>query len=136
MRKYLTRVAASTAVAAVAALSLAGPANAATVPAKTHTTLSIVEYRTHIAPGHRDYISGTLRAGAPGHASGRGREVVLLDRFYGKKLVPVRAGLTNWAGHISFTVSPDVTARYELVFRGTEKLHWTHSGVVTVKVIK
>jgi hypothetical protein len=136
MRKYLTRVASSAAVAAVAALSLAGPANASPVPAKTHTTLSIVEYKTHIVAGHRDYIGGTLRAGALGHATGRAREVVLLDRFYGKKLVPVRAGLTNWAGHISFTVSPDVTARYELVFRGTGKLDRTHSGVVTVKVIK
>lgn len=131
MRTYLTRVASSAAVAAVAALALAGPANATTIPAKAHTTLSIVEFRNVIKVGQKDVIGGTLRS----HGAGLRKEVVLLDRWVGGKFVPWKVQLTNKAGHVAFTVSPGVTARYELVFRGTEKLAHTHSGVVTVKVI-
>jgi hypothetical protein len=32
-------------------------------------------------------------------------------------------------------VQPDVTARYELVYKGNANFAPTHSGVVTVKVI-
>src|ERR1700691_1481544 len=142
MRKYLTRAASSAAVAAVAAFALVGPANAATtpgpvapIPVKVHTTLSIVEYKTVIRAGHSDVISGTLRSGRLGHEVGRDKDVVFLDRWYGKKLVEIRVGLTNKAGRVSFWVGPKVTARYELVFKGTRTLDRTHSGVVTVKVI-
>jgi hypothetical protein len=133
MRTYLTRVASSAAVAAVAALALAGPANATPVPvpAKAHTTLSIVEFRNVIKAGQKDVVGGTLRS----HGTGLAREVVLLDRLVGGKFVPWKVQLTNKAGRVAFTVSPGVTARYELVFRGTEKLAHTHSGIVTVKVI-
>lgn len=143
MRTYLNRMASGAAVAAVAALALAGPANASTVPgpapvpvlAKAHTTLSIVESKTAIRAGHRDVISGDLREGTFGHEVGRAKEVVFLDRWYGKKLVEVRVGLTNKNGRVWFTVSPKVTARYVLVFKGAEHLARTHSGVVTVRVL-
>jgi hypothetical protein len=142
MRKFLTRAASSAAVAAVAAFALVGPANAAVtpgpvgpIPVKFHSTLSIVEYKTVIRVGHSDVISGSLRAGPLGHETARVKDVVFLDRWYGKKLVEIRVGLTNKDGRVSFWVGPKVTARYELVFKGTRTLDRTHSGVVTVKVI-
>jgi len=131
MRISLTRAASGAAVAAVTALALTGTANAAPIPVKVHTTLSIVESRNVIRAGGKDVVAGTLRAGRKGLA----KEIVVLDRVVGRTLVPVNAGLTNRAGVVAFTVRPKVTARYELVFGGTANLARTHSGVVTVKVI-
>jgi len=129
MRISLTRAASGAAVAAVTALALTGTANAAPIPVKVHTTLSIVESRNVIRAGGKDVVAGTLRAGRKGLA----KEIVVLDRVVGRTLVPVNAGLTNRAGVVAFTVRPKVTARYELVFGGTANLARTHSGVVTVR---
>ena len=131
MRIPLTRAASGAAVAAVTALALTGTANAAPIPVKVHTTLSIVESRNVIRAGGKDVVAGTLRAGRKGLA----KEIVVLDRVVGRTLVPVNAGLTNRAGVVAFTVRPKVTARYELVFRGTGALARSHSGVVTVRAI-
>jgi hypothetical protein len=131
MRKSLTRAVAGAAAATAVTLALTGTANATVVPAKLHTTLSIVELRNVIKAGQKDVVSGVLRAGR----FGLPREVVVLDRLVGGKFVPVQAGLTNKAGAVGFVVKPKVTARYELVFPGTKKLARTHSGVVTVKVV-
>jgi hypothetical protein len=132
MRTSLTRAVSGLAVAAAAMLTLAGPANAA--PAhlvRAHTTLSIVESRNVIKAGHKDVISGRLAS----RGIGLSKHVVYLDRLVGKKFVPVRVGLTGARGGISFSVWPDVTARYELVYHGNTVFAPTHSGVVTVKVI-
>jgi len=118
-------------VAAAAVVSLAGSASAA--PAHTtrvHTTLSIVESRNVIKPGHKDVIGGQLVADRHGLA----HKIVILDRWYGR-WVPVRAGLTGPKGWVSFAVWPQVTARYVLVYLGNRTYAPTHSGVVTVKVI-
>jgi hypothetical protein len=130
MRTSLTRAVSGAAIAAATVLALAGPASAKPLP-RVHTTLSIVESRSVIKAGQTDTIRGTLAHGR----TGLGGEVVYLDRWNGKKFVAVQARLTGRAGGVAFTVSPGVTARYELVFLGTKTLAPSHSGVVTVKVI-
>ncbi|MGH3254766.1 MAG: hypothetical protein ACRDOU_05040 [Streptosporangiaceae bacterium] len=130
MRRSITRAAAGAAVAAATVLALAGPANAAP-HGPVHTTLSIVESKTVIHAGHEDVVSGRLVAlgvGVPGR-------VVFLDRVYGKTLVEKQVRTTGPAGGVAFTVTPGVTARYELVYKGNAVLAPTHSGIVTVKVI-
>lgn len=132
MRTSLTRVASGAVLAATAVFALAGAASAATPAAKAHTTLSIAESKTTIKAGQKDVVSGTLAVGKKGLA----KEVVILDRVAGKKLVPVSAQLTGKAGKVAFVVKPKATTKYELVFRGTTKLAATHSGVVTAVVKK
>jgi hypothetical protein len=134
MRISLARTISGVAVAAAAVLTLAGPANASThppLPVRLHTTLSIVESRNVIKAGQKDVISGRLAH----DGAGLGGHVVFLDRLSGGRFVAVQAGLTGKHGGVSFTVRPDVTARYELVYRGDAVLSGTHSGVVTVKVL-
>jgi hypothetical protein len=132
MRKSLTRTVSGAAVAAVAVLALAGPASAAPVSPRVHTTLSIVESRNHIKAGQADVISGRLAS----RGIGLGKHVVYLDRLAGKVLIAVQAEVTGPHGGVSFTVRPGVTARYELVYRGNAAFDPTHSGIVTVRVIK
>jgi len=132
MRTSLTRTVTGAAVAAAAVLALAGPANARPLPPRVHTTLSIVESRNVIRAGHADVISGRLAS----RGIGLGKRVVYLDRVAGRTLVPVRAEITGPRGGVSFTVRPGVTARYELVYLGNDVFAPTHSGVVTVKVIR
>jgi hypothetical protein len=96
------------------------------------TVLSIAESATTIKAGGSDHISGTLTAKGKALAD---KAVVLLRWNATKKVwVPVRAGETGPAGHVVFTVSPTVTAKYELRFFGTRVYAPTHSGVVTVTV--
>jgi len=130
MLKSLIRSVSGVVVAAAAVLALAGPASAAPAHPRVHTTLSIVESRNVIKAGHKDVISGRLVADRCGLA----HRIVVLDRWYGR-WVPVRAGLTGPKGWISFAVWPQVTARYMLVYLGSQTFAPTHSGVVTVKVI-
>jgi hypothetical protein len=79
-------------------------------------------------------------AGRPGRLASRGiglsKRVVYLDRWDGGRFEPVRAELTGPRGGVSFPVWPGVTARYELVYRGSDVFAPTHSGVVTVRVIR
>src|SRR5580658_9798006 len=127
-RKRMRTSLARTVSAAV--VTLAGPANAAPVSPRVHTTLSIVESRNVIKAGQKDVISGRLAS----RGIGLGEHVVYLDRIEGKLLVAVQAEVTGPHGGVSFTVRPHVTARYELVYRGNKTFAPTHSGVVTVKV--
>jgi hypothetical protein len=135
MRTSLTRAAAGAAVAAATVLALAAPAYATTtptpVPARAHTTLSIVESRSHITEGQTAVVRGRLAHGK----TGEGAETVYLDHWVGKTLVLVRTGATNASGVVAFTVKPGTTSRYELVFKGTATLAPSHSGVVTLKVV-
>jgi hypothetical protein len=131
MRTSLTRAAAGAAVAAATVLALAGPAHAGTVPARTHTTLSIVESKNVIRVGQDDVVSGRLVADKAGLAG----RTVYLDRVDGKTLVQAQVQLTGKDGGVAFTVSPGATARFELVYKGNSVFAPTHSGIVTVKVI-
>ncbi len=133
MRTSLTRAAAGAAVAAATVLALAGPAYATPTPtpARAHTTLSIVESRSHITEGQTAVVRGRLAHGK----TGEGAETVYLDHWVGKTLVLVRTGLTNASGVVAFTVKPGTTSRYELIFKGTATLAPSHSGVVTLRVV-
>jgi hypothetical protein len=136
MRTSLARTVSGVAVAAAALLALAGPASAATphtTPAqlpRVHTTLSIVESRLAIKAGQRDEISGRLAS----RGTGLGKHVIYLDRLAGKKWIAIKAEVTGPRGGVSFSVWPDVTARYKLVYLGNKDFAPTHSGVVTVRV--
>jgi hypothetical protein len=132
MRTSLIRVVSGAALAATAVFTLAGTASAATPAAKAHTTLSIVESKGTIKSGQKDLVTGVLKSGKTGLA----KEVVILDRVSGKKLIRVSAKLTGKGGVASFVVSPKATTKYEIVFSDTKKLDAAHSGVVTVVVKK
>jgi hypothetical protein len=122
------------AVTAAAGLAIAGTAIASSPAARPQptprpTTLAIDGAKTVIKLGQKDIITGRLMTGK----KGLGKEMVILDRVQGTKLVPVRADLTNSAGNVLFKVRPKVTTQYELVFAGTAKLAASHSKVITVK---
>ncbi len=135
MRKFLTRAVAGTAIAATALLTAAGAASAATsgTAPRTPTTLSIVEAKAKIVVGQKDLITGTLLTGTK-PVTGK---VVWLYRYgvNAKKWIPVDVDLTGKFGHVFFVVKPAVTTRYELIFRGTQKLAPSRSGVATVLVV-
>jgi hypothetical protein len=134
MRTSLARAIAGTAVAAAAVLTVAGTASAATgtTSMKATTTLSIVESRSTITIGQKDVISGTLLSGITPVAD----KPVWLARVIDGKPFLIDAHFTGMLGRVSFTVSPEKTARYELVFHGTAELAASHSGVVTATVRK
>jgi hypothetical protein len=127
----LSRAVAVTAIAATAGLTVTGTAGASVVhPEKHHTSLSIRASKSRIRRGHKSVISGVLKSGRKDLA----HEVIYLDRVSGRKLIAVARRETNRAGAVAFAVSPRVTRRYELVFRGTPKYAASHSGIVTIKV--
>jgi len=132
MRTSLTRVAAGTAIAAAAVLTVAGTASAATgsPAAKAPTALSIAEAKATIKAGQKDVVGGFLRSGKAPLAG----QVVWLDQVAGSSVKPVQQGQTARNGGVEFTVAPKSTTRYVLVFAGGKKLAATHSGVVTVVV--
>lgn len=150
MRKLRTRfvvgavVATFAGSAAFAAVSIAdGPATASTVAltttatqtsvtAKTGTTLSIAVDESTITAGHLDVISGTLATGSAPAA----RRIVELYRYDAKahKWVPARVNLTRKGGLVQFVVKPLVTAEYELVYHGSQKLAAARSAQVTITV--
>lgn len=131
MRSTLTRILVGAAIAATAVGTVAGTASATTT-AKTHTTLSIVAYRSTIIAGQSDSISGQLRAGKVSTY----KQTVELKRYNVKlkKWVLQQAHLAGKYGWVKFTVRPHVTSRFELVFPGTKTLAASHSGVVTIRV--
>ena len=120
--------------------SVYGPAHSGIVtvrvilppPPRAHTTLSIVESKNVIKPGGTDRISGRLAIRGGAGLAGR---TVYLDRVIGGTLVEVQVGTTGPAGGVSFIVTPGITKRFELVYKGDPAYYPTHSGVVTVKVI-
>ena len=97
MRKSLTRTLAGVVFAAATVLALAGPANAAPVHPRVHTTLSIVQSRNVIKAGEKDVIAGRLVADHYGLA----HKFVYLDRWFGGRLPApgqpdVGSSLTRW----------------------------------------
>lgn len=133
MRKALAMAAAGSTIAA-GMLSVAATANAATdthsfkAPTSLSVSVSVPGIRAH----GRTTVSGTLTSGRKGLA----REVVTLDIVNGRRLIPSEAGVTNARGGVSFVISPKATTTYELVFAGTRSLAASHSGTVTVRVLR
>jgi hypothetical protein len=147
MRKLKTRILAGGAVAvfagatAFAVTSTADASTAAktaaftTTTTKASTTLSIAARKGTIAAGRRDVISGKLTEAGSAPV---GRRVIELYRYDGKqkKWVLARIKLTHKAGEARFIVRPLVTAEYELVYHGNDKLAASRSAPVTVTVTK
>lgn len=147
MRKLKTRILAGGAVAvfagaaAFAVTSTADASTAAktaaftTATTKTSTTLSIAARKGTIVAGRRDVISGKLTEAGSAPV---GRRVVELYRYDAKqkKWVLARIKLTHKAGEARFIVRPLVTAEYELVYHGNDKLAASRSAPVTVTVTK
>ena len=97
---------------------------------KVATALSIWESMSSIVKGSTDHISGGLSADSK---SLPGRWVWLATVSNGT-VHPLRARLTGTTGIVTFTVAPDMTTTYELVYRGTETLVGTTSGTATTTV--
>src|ERR1700677_918712 len=134
MRTSLTRLVAGTAIAATALLAVAGTASASTTTAKKPTTLSIVAAKSKITVGQSDTISGTLAS----HKTPVAGRIVILDKRVGASghWFAAEEKLPGKFGKVAFAVAPKVDTRYELVFKGGPIYHASHSGVVTVVVVK
>jgi hypothetical protein len=133
MRTSLTRLVAGTAIAATALLAVAGTASAGTTTAKKPTTLSIVAAKSKITVGQSDTISGTLTS----HRTAVAGRIVILDKRVGSgHWFAAEEKFTGKYGRVAFTVAPKVETRYELVFKGGPVYNASHSGVVTVVVVK
>jgi hypothetical protein len=122
---------ASTAGASTATGTLTA-VNGSTGTGTNGATLSIAAGGSTIPIGQQDTVSGTLQANgaAVGHRKvGLLRYSARLNRW---RLVRVKE--TDANGSVQFTVSPLVSARYELGFRGGAKLGAVRSGPVTITV--
>jgi hypothetical protein len=144
MRKLRTRIVVGGAVAVfagAAAFAVTSTAGATTTArtaaltattAKTGTALSVTTGTSTIKGGDKDSVSGTLLAGGNPAAN----RVVELYRYNSRlrKWRPVRAKVTGKTGAVTFTVRPDITRQYELVYHGNTTLSASTSGTVTVTV--
>jgi hypothetical protein len=127
-----TVVVATLAATAFSGVAVAGAAVSAGAAAKSHTSLSIRVAHGSINPGGSDVVTGTLSS-ADRHVSGR--RIVLLAKPAGTTtFTKDKAHRTSANGRIGFEVTPAVTTRYELAFRGNKLQQPSHSGVVTVRV--
>jgi hypothetical protein len=132
MRTSLTRAVAGAAIAATAVLAAVGTAGAAGAAVKAPTTLSATEAKGIIKLGQSDVLTGTLLSGKTALAN----KDVALERYNGKAWVITDVRATGVHGHVSFTVKPAATAKFQLQFFATTKYLGSHSGVVTVVVVK
>ena len=144
MRKLRTRILVGGAVAVFAgatAFAITSTADATTstktaalttTTAKTGTTLSATAAQSTIQAGQADTITGTLLAGG-NPAPGRLVELYRYsDRRQRWRLIRVK--LTSKTGAVTFTVRPEITRRYELVYHGNSTLAASTSGAATITV--
>jgi hypothetical protein len=121
------------AVTAASGLALTGSVASARTTPKAHTTLSIRVARGAINPGGGDAVKGDLQSFG-GHNAGR--KVELRSHATGSTgWTQLKRHRTRAHGQVSFQVTPSVTTRYQLVFKGNRKQQASHSGVVTVRVL-
>lgn len=102
-----------------------------TVFVRKATSLSIRESASAIDQGGSAVVSGVLLSG--GNPVG-GRTVHLLKKTGGSDWTDVGSQSTGPHGGVSFTVSPDATSQYELVFFQHERYNASRSGTVTLTV--
>lgn len=149
MRKLRTRILTGGAVAVFAgatAFAVTSTADATTssaatataltaATAKAGTTLSASVRKATIPAGRRDVIVGKLAQAGDAPV---GRRVLELYRYNPstKKWVLTRVKLSHKAGEVRFIVRPLVTAEYEVVYHGNDKLAGSRSAPVTVTVTK
>ena len=143
MRKLRTRILVGGAVAvfaAATAFAVTSTADATattktaalTTTAKTGTALSVTAAQSMIRAGQKDTVNGTLLA-AGNPAAGKVVELYRYsDRLQRWRLIRVK--LTSKTGAVTFTVRPEITRRYELVYHGNSALAASTSGAATITV--
>jgi hypothetical protein len=144
MRKLRTRILVGGAVAvfaAATAFAVTSTADATattktaaltTTTARTGTALSVTAAQSTIRAGQKDSVSGTLLA-AGNPAVGKVVELYRYsDRLQRWRLIRVK--LTSKTGAVTFTVRPETTRRYELVYHGNPALAASTSGAATITV--
>jgi hypothetical protein len=125
-------VAAAAAIATTGAIATAGAAGASTAHVtRVPTHLSIARKPAFEHHKHVTVIAGRLSTlkrnlALPGR-------LVFLDRVAKDGLVIVGHERTGKFGRVAFVVDPKAATRFVLVFRGTPRLHSSHSRVVVVK---
>lgn len=102
-----------------------------TVFVRKATSLSIRLSKSSVEAGSSAVVSGALVSG--GTPVG-GRTVHLLKKIADSDWTDVGNQSTGPHGGVSFTVSPDATSQYELVFYRHERYNASRSGVVTLTV--
>lgn len=129
----LTRAGAAAAAGAMAltgAVVTAGAADATTVHHRLPTHLGIA--KRHATEHHKriTLIGGQLRSR---RFALRDKTVYLDGRLPGHKWVVVGHESTSKRGLVAFPVDPKITARYKLVFKGSQNFRPAVSRVVVVK---
>jgi hypothetical protein len=122
-------VAAAAAIATTGVMAVAGAADASTAH---HPRIA-----THLGAGKRHgshHVTWVLgRLSTRHHNMGLRGRLVFLDRVTKKGLVQVAHERTGAHGRLAFAVDPKGVAVFVLVFKGTPRLHSSHSHAVIVK---
>jgi hypothetical protein len=121
-------VAAAAAIATTGVMAVAGAADASTAHSRIATHLGIAKrHGSH----HVTWVVGRLSTRH--HNIGLRGRVVFLDRVTKKGLVQVGHERTGKHGRVAFGVHPKGDVVFVLVFKGTPRLHSSHSHAVLVR---
>jgi hypothetical protein len=102
------------------------------VAVRDTTALSIAVADTSITKGATDSVSGVLSLDSTPIA---GDTVNLIARNAHHKWAKVGSAVTGTDGSVSFTVTPQITTRYQLVFHATSADAGARSDTATVHVL-
>jgi hypothetical protein len=128
----LTRAGSVAAAAAIATTGVMATAAAADASTAHHPRIA-----THLGAGkkhgahHVTWVLGRLST--KHHNIGLRGRLVFLDRITKSGLVQIGHERTGAHGRVAFAVDPKGTAVFVLVFKGTPRLHSSHSHLVVVK---
>jgi hypothetical protein len=124
-------VAAAAAIATTGVMATAGAADASTAHPRLATHLGVAKRH---AVEHHHHITLLLgRLSTRHHNMGLRGRLVFLDRITRNGLVQIGHERTGAHGRVAFAVDPKGIAVFVLVFKGTPRLHSSHSHIVVVK---
>ena len=124
-------VAAAAVIATTGVMATAGAADASTAHHRLATHLGIAKRQ---AVEHHHHVTLLLgRLSTKHHNIGLRGRLVFLDRVTKKGLVQIGHERTGGHGRVAFAVDPKGTVKFVLVFKGTPRLHSSHSRVVIVR---
>jgi hypothetical protein len=125
-------VAAAAAIATTGVMAAAGAADASTAHAPRIATHLGAGQRPATEHGHHlTLILGRLSTRH--HNFGLRGRLVFLDRATKKGWVQIGHERTGAHGRVAFAVDPKGVVAFKLVFKGTPRLHSSHSHIVVVK---
>ncbi|MBL0748054.1 hypothetical protein [Nocardioides baculatus] len=133
----LRRVAAATAIAAAASLTVAPgltgtSAHGAATSTRADSTLSIRAVKPAVAPGRSTAVRGRLAT--PG-VEPAGRTVLLEARPEGTRgFIPIGTATTGVAGALELAVAPEATTAYRWRYAGSVDADRARSGVTRIRV--